>query len=317
MKKVAIAALMLAMALCMFGCANSSGSHQEQNSESLTLEKPQITHSYDLSKNISYQGVTIQADPSWEIKSPEECNFYVHVDDRNDHIGIQTVLHGQTAELDTAWKEFFNSNDSPSVINEWNDSGINYISGIVEKSKTNYWLLAGCEKSSGKGFLLSFTLSKEVWPETDQEHLFNDVTGTLTFDPLETSLDFHDWWNANIKKDKDISNAESINQPETEQAIPTPTVSQQNALKKANSYLSHTAFSYTGLIEQLEYSKFSTEDATYAADNCGADWNIQAEKKAASYLSHAAFSYDGLVEQLEYSGFTHEQAIHGADSTGL
>lgn len=41
---------------------------------------------------------------------------------------------------------------------------------------------------------------------------------------------------------------------------------QTNAVKKAESYLDYTAFSRSGLIEQLEYEGFSTEDATYAVD---------------------------------------------------
>ena len=60
-------------------------------------------------------------------------------------------------------------------------------------------------------------------------------------------------------------------------------MSQRNALEKAKDYLDFSAFSYTGLIGQLEYEGFSTEDATFGADNCGADWNEQAAKKAQSY----------------------------------
>ncbi|MEA4964249.1 MAG: Ltp family lipoprotein [Oscillospiraceae bacterium] len=67
----------------------------------------------------------------------------------------------------------------------------------------------------------------------------------------------------------------------------------RNALSKANSYLSSMSFSYSGLIDQLEYEKFSTEDATYAADNCGADWDAQALAQAKSYLDTAPFSHDG------------------------
>ena len=37
-----------------------------------------------------------------------------------------------------------------------------------------------------------------------------------------------------------------------------------------------SAFSRKGLIEQLEYEGFSNDDATYAVDHCGADWNEQA-----------------------------------------
>ena len=91
---------------------------------------------------------------------------------------------------------------------------------------------------------------------------------------------------------------------------------QKNALAKAKSYLNYSAFSYKGLIKQLEYEKFSTADATYAVDNCGADWFEQAAKKAKSYLSFTSFSRDGLIEQLEYDGFTHEQAVYGVEQNG-
>lgn len=91
---------------------------------------------------------------------------------------------------------------------------------------------------------------------------------------------------------------------------------QKNALDKAKSYLSFSAFSYQGLIEQLEYEQFSHEDAVYAVDNCGADWNEQAAKKAASYLDISPFSRDGLIEQLEYEGFTHEQSVYGVEANG-
>lgn len=94
------------------------------------------------------------------------------------------------------------------------------------------------------------------------------------------------------------------------------TMSQRNALNSAKSYLRLTAFSRQGLIEQLEYEQYSHEDAVYAVDRCGADWNEQAVKSAKSYINMSAFSYSGLVGQLEYEGFTHEQAVHGADSSG-
>lgn len=94
------------------------------------------------------------------------------------------------------------------------------------------------------------------------------------------------------------------------------TLSQQNALRKANSYLDFMAFSRQGLIEQLEHEGFSTEDAVFAVDNCGADWNEQAAKKAQDYLDFMAFSRDGLIEQLLYEGFTQEQAEYGVSQVG-
>ena len=91
---------------------------------------------------------------------------------------------------------------------------------------------------------------------------------------------------------------------------------QKNALAKAESYLKVMPFSYEGIIEQLEYDKFSHEDAVYAANNCGADWNEQAAKKAKSYLNLMGFSRDGLIEQLQYEGFTKSQAEYGAKANG-
>jgi hypothetical protein len=93
-------------------------------------------------------------------------------------------------------------------------------------------------------------------------------------------------------------------------------IGQQNALSAAKSYLDYSAFSYSGLIEQLEFEDYSKEEATYAADNCGADWNEQAALCAQSYLDYSSFSRAGLIEQLEFEGFTSSQAEYGADAVG-
>lgn len=89
-----------------------------------------------------------------------------------------------------------------------------------------------------------------------------------------------------------------------------------NALKASKNYLEYTAFSYSGLVSQLEYEGYSTEACTYAVDNCGADWNEQALKSAVNYLEYTAFSHSGLISQLEYEGFTPDQATYGADNCG-
>lgn len=120
------------------------------------------------------------------------------------------------------------------------------------------------------------------------------------------------------------STAESESDAEagTSEAEPTPTedagatVSQQNALESAQSYLAYSNFSYEGLVDQLEYEGYTSEDATWAVDRCGADWNEQALGSAQDYLDFTAFSYSGLIEQLEFEGFTTEQATYAADSCG-
>ena len=86
------------------------------------------------------------------------------------------------------------------------------------------------------------------------------------------------------------------------------------ALKQAKSYLSYTSFSREGLVDQLVYHGYTRDEAIYAVNTCGADWEEQAALKAASYLSYSAFSKKELIEQLEYEGFTHEQAVHGVNA---
>lgn len=94
------------------------------------------------------------------------------------------------------------------------------------------------------------------------------------------------------------------------------TLGQQNALKSALSYLSFTSFSWSGLVEQLEYEGYTHDEAVYAANTCGADWNEQAAKSAVSYLRYSSYSRSGLIEQLEFEGFTHDQAVYGVTQAG-
>lgn len=95
------------------------------------------------------------------------------------------------------------------------------------------------------------------------------------------------------------------------------TNSRSQAVKSASNYLRLMAFSRSGLIDQLQYEKFSLEDATYGVDAQNADWNAQAAKSAASYLKTMAFSRSGLISQLLYEGFTQSQAEYGVNAVGL
>lgn len=103
----------------------------------------------------------------------------------------------------------------------------------------------------------------------------------------------------------------------TETTAHIPTVGEQNALAKAKIYLSmNWGYSEAGLKKQLEFEGYTSTEAQYGVDNCGADWYEQAEIRATTYLNTMPFSKDGLIEQLESDteGFTHAQAVHGASS---
>lgn len=119
-----------------------------------------------------------------------------------------------------------------------------------------------------------------------------------------------------VNWNQELFQAEVGTTPTSKVQNTTVTLGMKNALAKAHSYLNVMPFSYKGLIEQLEYEEFSTIEATYAADNCGANWNEQAAKMAENYLNTMAFSKDGLIKQLEYEGFTHEQSLYGVSAVG-
>lgn len=108
-------------------------------------------------------------------------------------------------------------------------------------------------------------------------------------------------------------------EPEPEPATQQPgmTTAQRNAVRSAESYLDYTGFSRQGLIGQLEYEDYSTEDATFAVDYVAPDWNEQAVSVAESYLDYTSFSRQGLIDQLMFDGFSPEQAQFGVDGVGL
>lgn len=102
----------------------------------------------------------------------------------------------------------------------------------------------------------------------------------------------------------------------TEEPEPEYTLSEQNAIRSAESYISFMAFSRQGLIDQLMYEEYTVEEATLAVDTIEVDWNEQASLSAESYLDSMAFSRGELANQLEYEGFTPEQIEFGLTAVG-
>jgi len=103
---------------------------------------------------------------------------------------------------------------------------------------------------------------------------------------------------------------------EPEPEGPVETTGQSNARESAENYISFSAFSRKGLIEQLKFEDYSTADATYAVDAISVDWNEQAAKAAENYLSFSSFSRDSLIDQLVFEGYTQSQASYGATAAG-
>lgn len=153
---------------------------------------------------------------------------------------------------------------------------------------------------------MTFAKSGNFSPETDG----SEATGTSSEESDKPSS------SENATGYSGSDDDSEVNQSNSSDAVSSMTTGQKNALRTAEDYLKYSAFSYTGLIDQLEYEEYSHEEAVFAADHCGADWNKQALKSAKSYLEYTAFSYTGLIEQLEFEGFTSEQAKYAVDHCG-
>ena len=118
------------------------------------------------------------------------------------------------------------------------------------------------------------------------------------------------------------SPAPAPSQPNPNNAVQSLTGPQKNAVRAAQSYLSISAFSRDGLIEQLSSQAgngFNVNDATKAVDSLGVDWNQEAVKSAKQYLQMMGFSCSGLIQQLSSRAgakFTEKQATFGAQRAG-
>jgi len=95
------------------------------------------------------------------------------------------------------------------------------------------------------------------------------------------------------------------------------TVSQENAIQAAKDYLDYTAFSKSGLIAQLEYEKYSKEDAAFAVEQLKVDWREQAVLCAQAYMDYTSFSRAGLIDQLLYEGHSQADSEYAATQVGL
>jgi len=106
---------------------------------------------------------------------------------------------------------------------------------------------------------------------------------------------------------------------------PALTVSQQQAVQSAQSYLSNVGgFSQYSLLQQLTSSAgagFSQADAQFAINYLHPDWYQQAVQSAKSYMSTVGgFSAASLYDQLTSTagaGFTPGQANYALKQVGL
>lgn len=196
-----------------------------------------------------------------------------------------------------------------------------FLEGVFESDVTDiHNELIGTISAYGK------LVEKEI-EDTDEQYTFS-----IDIDEGVYSLTVNTHWGVENSEDPDAipsailfeitldeNNIATSGAPASTPSSGAPTPGQTNALKSAKNYLSLLPFSYSGLIRQLMIGDgYTEEEATYAADNCGADWNEQAVRSAQNYLSLMSFSRSGLIQQLTVGdGYTKEQATYAADQLGL
>lgn len=175
-------------------------------------------------------------------------------------------------------------------------------------SKCFIYLLSNNNKTS---FISMILIQPNEGLKYDYENEFDNIVDNVVVNDKKEEEE-----QSNTNSTTSSSSSTTTPSTSSNASTPSPTTGEKNALRSAREYLCFSAFSYTGLIKQLEYEGYSTEEATYAADNCNANWNEQAAKSAKEYLDMSSFSRQELINQLIYEGYTQEQAEYGVTQNG-
>lgn len=296
--------LSVALALCLAGCGNDAPPEEEAEPEATQQPNAEYerikTNDFNNGASEYYiKNLWFSVPSSWRMdneKNPGTTYFYppsgnglellmVVFSESEESILKQESVDGLISGLEEGYENY------------------KYTSSAFDKNLIgeNYAIIK--YSSAVKGNDYNFSM---VCFDCDGGFVYF-LLGELSDSSYDYSSDFK-----NIVDSIAISSVPAKTEPEEKNA----TTGEINALEKALSYLNYTSFSRSGLIDQLEYEGFSTEEATYGVDNCGADWNEQAAKKAQSYLDYSSFSRQGLIDQLVFEGFTQEQAEYGVSAVG-
>ena len=324
MKKVLCLLLATSMALMVAGCSGEADTTKDANTTAATAPDMRV---YELN------GVEYKIPMEWETYE-DDGNYYYYPDGRS---AAQTAMvmvkyspmdgamnYSNVSEMMDGYAEGVGEADGASNLlkasyPEWDDNAIKVTYDLnIDSVSCHVSLYAAPVLYDG---IFSISLSGGDKYQSIYDLILENVKFPSRSDAvLDKSDDLDDLYDEDDEEGDDYD----YDWDDEDSAVSTSSVtsgSGQNenlstertsALQKAHDYLNYSAFSRTGLIEQLEYEGFSKDDATYAVDNCGADWKAQAALKAKEYRKLTAFSHKGLVEQLEFEGFTHEQAEYGA-----
>lgn len=315
MKKVISTLLLTFMCAMVFvGCGSDKSSSTVSSSVESTVSTLATTVATETTE-YDIDGLRLEIPSSWRKEENNNGTTYFYSSINQDFVFVRTsdgvIYDMSNREVQDAMVEGLKSAMEDFVLlslSEQQNGGFNGIrlSGIAkyEEYDNKYYLDTFSFNHNDKLIQICYT------------SLSNNREECLNYFP-KMLASLKDNTSDNAISNVGNGNSSAVVSSKATPSEPTTTAGQRNALRSAKEYLDVMPFSYTGLIEQLEYEKYSHEDAVYAADNCGADWNEQAAKKAQDYLDVMAFSRQGLIDQLQFEGYTYEQAVYGVNQTGL
>lgn len=324
MKKVLCLLLATSMALMVAGCSGEADTTKDANTTAATAPDMRV---YELN------GVEYKIPMEWETYENDGTYYYYPEGSSDAQTAMVMVKYSpmdgamnysNVSEMMDGYAEGVGEADGASNLlkasyPEWDDNAVKVTYDLdIDSVSCHVSLYAAPVLYDG---IFSISLSGGDKYQSIYDLILENVKFPSRSDAvLDKSDDLDDLYDEDDEEgddydydwDDDDSSASTSSVTSSSGQNENLSTERASALQKAHDYLNYSAFSRTGLIEQLEYEGFSKDDATYAVDNCGADWKKQAVLKAKQYRGYSAFSHKGLVEQLEYEGFTHEQAEYGA-----
>lgn len=319
---------MLAISICT-GCTNNTNNNLNLNSTDELEERK-----FDIDSTTEYKvaDIKFKIPDYFDIEDTDDPDIK-HFFDNNSKLPILSLQKGDGTLSDDTIEEYINDfvnsvyadgafnnfTNFTSVAEKTKISKIPYTrvyadGDIVLKdnSKLNTNLTFYFISNNKKDKFVVFMYIQYDGLKYDYEYMVHQIIQNI-----EVTDEKEDTTNDTSNSTTNSSDSSSDTPTTTPSAsTPSPTTGEKNALRTAREYLNISAFSYTGLINQLEYEGYLTEEATYAADNCNANWNEQAAKSAKEYLDVSSFSRQELINQLIYEGYTQEQAEYGVTQNG-
>ena len=166
-------------------------------------------------------------------------------------------------------------------------------------------------QSSDKDVVNNSTLDNEESGAPDQplphSHIYSDATCTSPAECICGATDSPALGHA-------FTDGNCSRCGETDPDYVPLSASRKKALDRAKSCVKYMDFSYITLLNHLKTQGFSHEDALYAVDNCGADWNKEAANEASSQLFASELSPKGLYAYLVLADFTESQVEYALEN---